>query len=620
MSLTAGDIIICGCTLDPAARTVTFSKTAGTGAIGAFTNRTKITNGVQGLTVGYCSVTTTGTVTITATANSTPTSGALVIEVYSGASGIKGGTGGTGASGTDLTRSITTLYANSWVVLVGSCVVTTTTPTNGTGCTVERSIACNITGTANDVVIAIGSNEAALSPQTFASHMVKLTGVAYSADILELVQQWTYSATGGGGGASADKAMTNYKPNAAGTEAGASARVATTFLARSGTEAGASSRSVPTNKQPNAAGTEAGASSRSVTANLKAGAGIEASAAYQSVRTNVTVAMGFQSATASMIVRSGLPTATPSCDENGNATIQIMTNCYTARGRSSSTSVTEVSTNLTFADASESSFLTLIASSVRMGSGITTSSVTLVAKEPAPLAVVTFADDFNRADGLLGPPWEKAYATGYWANGARLLDGVLVGSLAGPSAMVLPQVLTGTYSIHFTLPRTLTGALPELSGVLLFDGVNGYTFSASAGPGYPSTAIYFNVFYIDETGIIGSGPTWLLSTSSGGESIELRVRQVGGKTYFDPAVDGVKLGEQSSVRFSMLNGSRQGVLFRDTVLHGDRIDDFAISQRRFFAGQAEIHADLGAVVSVRHASIMADPLQPIHSSKLEVIR
>lgn len=323
MTVTAGNIIICGAAFDPDARTATFSKSAGTGAVGSFTTRTKLTNGVHGLTVGYCSVTTSGTVTITATANSTPTSGTLVIEVYSGASGIKGGTGGTGSTGTDLTRSITTSYANSWVVMVGSCIATTTTPSTGTGCTVERSIACNITGTANDVTLAIGSNEAALSVQTFASHMVKANNVAYCADILELVQQWTVSASGGSGGSQADKVNTNLKSVSVTESVAVTGKTASAIKAATVTEQ-ATVTGLVAGLSKALTVTESGGAAASVSANKKALSVSEGAAVSAKVMTN---------------------TKARSVTESGSATAKVMTNKKTSTVSEGAIAVVRITAN-----------------------------------------------------------------------------------------------------------------------------------------------------------------------------------------------------------------------------------------------------------------------------------
>lgn len=290
MSLTAGDIIIMSCSYNPAALNCTFSKTAGTGAIGTITTRTKITNGVQGLTMAFCSVTTTGTVTITATASSTVTNGVLAIEAYSGGSGVKGGTGGTGAAGTTAPLTINNTYQNSWQVMAVSLVGNApSVPTAGTNVTaVEQSVASNITGTTNDLAIGIGSHEVATAPGNITLTMNKGNGVTYSADIVELVQQFTLSASGGAAGTQADKASSVFPAGGrtqSAREAASATKIASSVKAAAGTEATSSTRQVLTNFK-SVTETESGRATEQVTSNLKSVTETESASASPKVTAN----------------------------------------------------------------------------------------------------------------------------------------------------------------------------------------------------------------------------------------------------------------------------------------------------------------------------------------------
>ena len=187
LNVLAGDIVVAAIQINPSSINVSsIQKNSGTATVGAFTVRTKIINGTKvGLTVGYAIVTGSGTLNLSATASSTPTTSIAGCVTYRGASGVVGGTGGTG-TGTDVTLSITTTVAESWVVFAGS-INTALGLASGTNCVVEATRIVDPGGTASDLTVSLGSNETPLSIQTIAAHMVGGASVVWAADILELL-------------------------------------------------------------------------------------------------------------------------------------------------------------------------------------------------------------------------------------------------------------------------------------------------------------------------------------------------------------------------------------------------------------------------------------------------
>ena len=187
LNVLAGDIVVAAIQINPSSINVSsIQKNSGTATVGAFTVRTKIINGTKvGLTVGYAIVTGSGTLSLSATASSTPTTSIAGCVTYRGASGVVGGTGGTG-TGTDVTLSITTTVAESWVVFAGS-INTALGLASGTNCVVEATRIMDPGGTASDLTVSLGSNETPLSIQTIAAHMVGGASVVWAADILELL-------------------------------------------------------------------------------------------------------------------------------------------------------------------------------------------------------------------------------------------------------------------------------------------------------------------------------------------------------------------------------------------------------------------------------------------------
>jgi len=168
LTVQVGDILCFGVAENPSTDTITFTKSAGTGAIGAITAFTRVTNGSVGLTVGWCAVTKAGTVTIRGTSSGTITAAVLVVEAYRGALSVVNQTSTTNSIGTD--EALTVSYSNnlSWVVLfVG--LFTNAGLVAGANQVLEQATTA---GTTTGVSGYLGSNESALSgaPSTLAVH------------------------------------------------------------------------------------------------------------------------------------------------------------------------------------------------------------------------------------------------------------------------------------------------------------------------------------------------------------------------------------------------------------------------------------------------------------------
>lgn len=331
VTLAANDTIVGVFLFNPSSGGLSsIAKTAGgTATIGTVNTFTKITNGaVVGITMFWVRVTGAGTLQLTATGSTTITSGVFAWQAFRGVSGVLHPTitNNTG-TGVAAIATGTATYANSWMVLIGgkhgASNFATGTNVGDTHATFIVGTTANPSGTTNDVAAGVGSPESSTAANTaYTVDMNGSTGDAFAMDMLELVSQFTVSASGGAGGSQADKVLTNLKGVTV-TEAGAGvAKVTTNLKAVTVTES---------------------ASATAIGGAVKAVTETESASAVERVLTNLKSTTVTERAAATVIASS---VKAASGQESGSATAKVSTNLATGAAASIGSAISKVLTNL----------------------------------------------------------------------------------------------------------------------------------------------------------------------------------------------------------------------------------------------------------------------------------
>lgn len=399
MSVTAGDYIAIFVTMNPSSATLTFVKNAGTATITGFDFSTQQdfvdtpTGALVRISFAWARVTGTGTLQLKVTSGSTITAGTMLVEVYRGAVGFyQGGnqSGNTGSTGTDASTTVTTQFANSWVVGAAVSLVTTTNLTGGTGTTVEQISNANPGGTASDHSSALGSNETAVAAGTAVTlHFTQPNNLKWAVLALELASAWTEVGEIGLG-AAATVVASSVKAASAGIQASATKIASSVKAAAAGIGAASTQSGTPTGI--GAAGIGAAATNRVLT-NLKAAAaGIQAAATKiaSSVRaasaglstaatekaSSIKAASGAIGAASTEAVQTNFKTITSTI----NASKSLVASSLRAAAAQASTSTSFVVSQIRSASAGVNANALLLASSLRAAAAsVQAAKTTLVA-------------------------------------------------------------------------------------------------------------------------------------------------------------------------------------------------------------------------------------------------
>lgn len=192
-SPAAGCWIMVQVAIVPTNANVTFSQTDGTAILGSFSTPVVVRFGGVNLWVSWVQCTGTGTCQITASSDQTITSATYEAISFSGSNGGPGQyITGTGNTGTDISLTLTTIMANSWLVIAASAIQAGFLQA---GANTTRHGAEANTSTISS---AVGANDAPLSPGTTLDlHLTDLVnGHDYAAIMFELVGDSVASGEG----------------------------------------------------------------------------------------------------------------------------------------------------------------------------------------------------------------------------------------------------------------------------------------------------------------------------------------------------------------------------------------------------------------------------------------
>jgi len=200
-SVTSGDLVVVTLMAYDAASSCTFTKSAGTGTLGSFATQV-VNNNAPSATefTTWAFATASGTITILATPDATPSSMALCAVVYGGVGSVAQSSKSSSTTSGEVSLTQTMAGPTSWGVMLAGSEGTKTAQTNSLNAVIQRTINANPAGDTTDICLCHAATTANFS--SGASLNMKLfheVGFSTTATMLELVESttaFTYIAFG----------------------------------------------------------------------------------------------------------------------------------------------------------------------------------------------------------------------------------------------------------------------------------------------------------------------------------------------------------------------------------------------------------------------------------------